>query len=136
MLLIDKIVDQVISHPEQYDQSKWRSECGTVFCIGGWAVELAPNASWCTFRHGEVDVNLAKSSPESPAVGVEFVAAELLFTESWCENCNWVMFPLLFDARHTLDDVQAMVAEIKRTGLARCAECDSDVNVESFREAA
>ena len=32
-----KIIDQIKSHPETWNQEKWHSECGTKHCIAGWA---------------------------------------------------------------------------------------------------
>lgn len=48
--LADRIIEQIETHPEQWDQDVWRitkPECGTVCCVAGWACELSdmwPNA--------------------------------------------------------------------------------------------
>lgn len=35
--------EQITSHPETHSQEMWglRTECGTTYCIAGWAVQLA-----------------------------------------------------------------------------------------------
>lgn len=41
--LAQKILDQITAHPETHSQDTWRSEdgeCGTTYCIAGWAVAL------------------------------------------------------------------------------------------------
>lgn len=40
--MFGRIADQIEQHPDQYNQQDWdKSECGTVCCIGGWALMLA-----------------------------------------------------------------------------------------------
>jgi hypothetical protein len=42
--LADRIIEQIETHPEQWDQGNWStfsSECGTVCCVAGWACELS-----------------------------------------------------------------------------------------------
>ena len=34
-------VNQILSHPETWDQSTWHSECGTKHCFAGWCQILA-----------------------------------------------------------------------------------------------
>lgn len=39
--LAQKILDQITEHPETHDQDTWENvfgECGTTYCIAGWAV--------------------------------------------------------------------------------------------------
>jgi len=43
--LFDETLQHVIDHPEQHDQTSWRSECGTTCCFAGRAVALA-GARW------------------------------------------------------------------------------------------
>jgi hypothetical protein len=43
--LIERIITQLIDHPEQHDQLVWgarKGDCGTSHCVAGWAVAFAP----------------------------------------------------------------------------------------------
>jgi hypothetical protein len=41
--LMREVLAQVTSHPEEWSQSTWgkKTECGTTFCIAGWACILS-----------------------------------------------------------------------------------------------
>jgi hypothetical protein len=39
-----KILDQLDSHPESFDMSRWHNSCGTAHCEAGWAVVMAGDA--------------------------------------------------------------------------------------------
>lgn len=39
--LLWRVLEHVIKTPGGYDQTNWRSSCGTTRCIAGWAAELA-----------------------------------------------------------------------------------------------
>ncbi len=48
--LMREIADAIEDQPNRYHQQAYRKklDCGTAYCIAGWAVELADNAAWCT----------------------------------------------------------------------------------------
>jgi hypothetical protein len=39
--LLKAAVNQILAHPETWDQSQWHSHCGTKHCIAGWCQILA-----------------------------------------------------------------------------------------------
>ena len=39
--LPQRILDQVMSNPESWDQTQWHNACGTKHCIAGWACQLS-----------------------------------------------------------------------------------------------
>jgi hypothetical protein len=45
--LLRKTLEHITAHPKEWDQRWWasRSDCGTAYCMAGWAVRFAhPNA--------------------------------------------------------------------------------------------
>jgi|GEM_PF-6564746 len=38
--LLRAVVNQILAHPETWDQSDYHSECGTTHCVAGWAQVL------------------------------------------------------------------------------------------------
>jgi hypothetical protein len=40
--LVEKIITQLIDHPELHDQTAWMDEtdCGTSHCVAGWAIAI------------------------------------------------------------------------------------------------
>lgn len=47
--LFDKIAAQIEETPDRYNQGEWRNvhaECGTAYCVAGWAVELSRGEEW------------------------------------------------------------------------------------------
>lgn len=39
--LLRTAVNQILDHPETWDQTKWHSPCGTKHCIAGWCQILS-----------------------------------------------------------------------------------------------
>jgi len=44
--LAEAVLKQITEHPEQHDQASFgvrRADCGTTYCIAGWAIALSPD---------------------------------------------------------------------------------------------
>ena len=41
--LLKTAVNQILRHPDTWDQATWHSECGTKHCIAGWCQILSGN---------------------------------------------------------------------------------------------
>lgn len=39
--LLKTAINQILKHPETWDQGKWHSDCGTKHCLAGWCQILA-----------------------------------------------------------------------------------------------
>lgn len=41
--LMEAVADMIEAHPERYDQQQWKveTECGTAYCLAGWACQIA-----------------------------------------------------------------------------------------------
>lgn len=76
--LAQKILDQITEHPETHDQDTWvnsSGECGTTYCIAGWAVALNALESDSSPR---LDVTRARLSRE---LSIRFPTWSLLAEE-------------------------------------------------------
>lgn len=60
--MFGRIADQIEQHPDWYDQQDWDlSQCGTVCCIGGWAIVLAATPD----KHAAARADTAEGRPRS-----------------------------------------------------------------------
>jgi hypothetical protein len=51
--LLRAVLAQIDATPERWDQSMWalRTECGTAFCVAGWAVHISHPDAGLKFDH-------------------------------------------------------------------------------------
>lgn len=114
--LLQKTMDHIEAHPEEWDQANWF--CGTKACFAGHAVLLAgaqkvddPNLAACGFLvpyDGEPVIILSGA----PMTGVGTRAKQLLgLTEDESGA--------LFRGGNTMDDLRARVAELVVLGEAQ-----------------
>lgn len=91
--LMQKTMDQILLHPETWNQSVWHSDCGTSHCFAGWAQnilvgrqiknkgmhmieELKPNAkSWSGQEYYDIQIGMAEE------LGLTEDLSNLLFNE-------------------------------------------------------
>jgi hypothetical protein len=55
--LLDEVYDYIVSNPELWDQTCWRSRCGTKFCFAGTVAQVV-GARWA-------DVNWRDEGPDA-----------------------------------------------------------------------
>jgi len=73
--LLRAVADQIEAHPETWDQNHFeaRSECGTTYCVAGWALRLS---------HQQIPATGA-SRDAAPLLGITSDLAETVFLEWW-----------------------------------------------------
>ena len=66
--LLKTAVNQILAHPETWNQKEWHSECGTKHCIAGW----------CQILSGKPSSDQAKEDAKE-ALGISESDADYLF---------------------------------------------------------
>jgi hypothetical protein len=108
---LDAIIAHIEQHPETWNQDSWvsRRDCGTAYCVAGWAVAR---------KYGEVQIKEKLYINDSFRVGTEvhtFERAGRDILELTFVQATW-----LFAPGNTLEDIKLM-----RDALA--ADPDADL---------
>ena len=90
--LIKTAVNQILQHPETWNQGNWHSSCGTKHCIAGW----------CQILSGKDQNSDTASSDAAEALGLT------------ANEENW-----LFSAERTLSDIYGFASEFSVAGYDR-----------------
>lgn len=107
--LARRVLEHIEAHPDSWLQSLWaqRSECGTTYCFAGWTIALTnPDAQFHFVDRGTwvaADVLIPGTGGHQE---IPEAARNLL-------NLSQYAAGQLFDARNSLDDLRAMVAELE-----------------------
>lgn len=124
--LARKVRDQIADHPETYDQSTWAMEtdCGTTYCVAGWALALSPGWTIQFRGHGVTHVR----RPNGMLTYIADAAAQLLGINAYIDPItggSWDPLLLsegrasnsdLFDADNTREGVLAALDRIITAG--------------------
>ncbi len=95
-----------------WDQSDWSREtdCGTSYCIAGYAVSLQPGLRFCRTTRGVAYAVLGADHLFKSGIGP--VAADLL-------GIDRVSADYLFDPSNAIEDIRQYVATLKAEGVLR-----------------
>lgn len=79
-----QIAERIEEKPELYNQAliSCRTECGTAYCIGGWAMFLSYGETYCALI-SEPDESLGEIKSARELLGLDFDSADMLFVGSW-----------------------------------------------------
>lgn len=93
--LFEKVADRIEASPRLYNQDDWvvERECGTAYCIGGWAVKLDPafEIRWSVVYRTHVcrvsdDEFVAFPDAAAEALSITSREAEILFHGDWMDE--------------------------------------------------
>jgi hypothetical protein len=104
------VLEYVIKHPDEYDQTQWRTDgtrCGTVRCIAGWAAYFAGYQEVHDGDRNDMVVDRLHNLMSTESAAVE----ALDFAEAYVSE----MADHLFEGNLTFDDVLGYVRDLART---------------------
>lgn len=120
MTLNVELLDTCLAWAEQeavkpfgaWDQRDWSREtdCGTSYCIAGYAISLQPGLRFCRTTRGVAYAVLGAGYLFETGIGT--VAADLLRIDRASADC-------LFEPSNTIEDIRQYVATLKAEGVLR-----------------
>lgn len=122
---IEAVMDYILTHPEEHDQSKWAAKsegCGTTMCFAGTAVMLAGHRlMWeeCRLDPNGFFADYCVLPSEHPCVswwGDGF--APIADIAAYELELNWEERHALFHDSKSLDDLERVVKDIANGQVA------------------
>lgn len=84
-VLFEKVAARIEESPDRYRQSDWYTEtdCGTAYCVAGWAITLAHGEEWWDYVSPDVEGLRAIMDEAQRLLGIGEVDADWLFAPDW-----------------------------------------------------
>lgn len=104
---LEAVLNQIKAHPESHNQEVWaeKTECGTAYCMAGWAVALAGyEFDW----HSDGTTSSVITERTATSTHYELIeeVATVVLGLDFCDAVE------LFHSLNTVDDLELMVKNL------------------------